>query len=271
MKSASILRKKIAGSDPVLGLLATFHFWPGMVELAIEAGFDYLIIDLEHLTHNHEKVAEACAIGRRADFPVLIRPPSAEFTPVRLALDLGPCGMLIPYVESTETLNEVRDAVYMKPRGRRRPGGPGNAWVKDYDYNYSTWVREVEDDLIILTQIESKKGLDNVDAIARDPLTTALAIGPYDLSADLGVCWEPDHPLIVDAFARIKASADKAGKNMWVIGDGETMKNRGFNFICLAEATVQLRMTLTQMVADSRKPSSPAGETPTAAKEETPI
>lgn len=253
MKSASILRKKISGSDPVLGLLSTFHFWPGLVEIAIETGLDYLIIDLEHLTHNHEKVAEACAFGRRADFPVLVRPPSAEFTPVRQVLDLGPCGMLIPYVESIETLNEVRDAVYMKPRGRRRPGGPGNAWVKDHDYNYSTWLREVEDDLIILPQIESKKGLANVDAIAQDPLTTALAIGPYDLSADLGICWEPDSPRIVEAFAQVKQSAAKAGKNMWVIGDGDTMMKRGFNFICLTEAIMQLQTTLTQMVTDSRR------------------
>ena len=252
MKSASILRKKISGSDPVLGVLATFHFWPGLVEIAIEAGMDYLIIDLEHLTHNHEKVAEACAIGRRADFPVLIRPPSSEFTQVRLALDLGPCGMMIPYVESIENLNEVRDAVYMKPRGRRRPGGLGNAWVKNHDYNYSTWLREVEDDLIILTQIESKKGLENLDAIAQDPLTTAMAIGPYDLSADLGICWEPDNPLLVQAFAQIKQSATNAGKNMWVIGDGATMMNRGFNFICLTEAITQLQSTLTQMAADSR-------------------
>ncbi len=270
MKPASVLRKKIAGTDPVLGLLATFHFWPGLVELAIEAGFDYLIIDLEHLTHNHENVALACAIGRQAGFPVLVRPPSAEFTPVRQVLDLGPCGLLIPYVQSIENLHEVREAVYMKPRGRRRPGGPGNSWVINQDYHNSTWRREVEDDLIVLPQIESKKGLSNVDAIAQDPLTTALAIGPYDLSADMGVCWEPDHPLLVEAFATIKQSAAKAGKNMWVIGDGPTMMKRGFNFICLTEATMQLRSTLTQMVRDSR-PSTPPALSDGGKKEETPI
>ncbi len=271
MKSASILRNKISGSDPVFGVLATFHFWPGLVEIAIESGMDFLIIDLEHLTHNHERVAEACAIGRRADFPVLIRPPSSEFTQVRLALDLGPCGMLIPYVESLEHLNEVRDAVYMKPRGRRRPGGLGNAWVKDHDYNYSTWLQEVEDDLIILPQIESKKGLDNVDAIAKDPLTTAMAIGPYDLSADLGICWEPENPQLVEAFAQIKQSAANAGKNMWVIGDGATMMKRGFNFICLTEATTQLQTTLTQMVTDGRNAALNTKETSSDGTGEIPI
>lgn len=55
----------------------------------------------------------------------------------------------------------------------------------------ATWKSEFEDDLVILPQIESIVGLENVNAIARHPLTTAIAIGPYDLSADLGVCWRP--------------------------------------------------------------------------------
>ena len=86
MKSAALLKQKIAGPRPVLGVICTFHFWPGLVELAMKAGLDYIIIDLEHLTHNAEQVAEACAIGRREGFPILIRPPAAEFTPVRLAM-----------------------------------------------------------------------------------------------------------------------------------------------------------------------------------------
>ena len=193
MKPAALLKQKIKGDKPVLGVLSTFHFWPGLVEIvSVNANLDYLIIDFEHLAHNPEMVAEACAIGRRADFPVLIRPASAEFSVVRAVMDLGPCGLLIPYVQGNDTMDEIREAVYMKPRSRRRPGGLGNAWVKDF--NYSTWKSEVEDDLIILPQIESKIGLENSEAIARNPLTTAMAIGPYDLSADLGVCWQPEHP-----------------------------------------------------------------------------
>jgi hypothetical protein len=51
MKAAQILRGKIADNGRVTtGVLCTFHFWPGMVELAIQAGLDHLIIDMEHLT-----------------------------------------------------------------------------------------------------------------------------------------------------------------------------------------------------------------------------
>jgi 2-keto-3-deoxy-L-rhamnonate aldolase RhmA len=256
MKSAALLKQKINGTQPVLGVISTFHFWPGLVELVMNAGLDYLIIDLEHLTHDAEMVAEACAIGRRAGFPILIRPASAEFTVVRLAMDLGPCGLLIPYVQGPETMKEIRDAVYLKPRGRRRPGGLGNFWVSDY--HYATWKSEFEDDLIILPQIESKIGLENVEAIARDPITTAIAIGPYDLSADLGVCWQPDAPELVNAIDRIRQAGRAAGKNMWMIGDGPALAQRGFNFLCLAEPVMLLAATLAQSAKGIRegKPSS---------------
>jgi 4-hydroxy-2-oxoheptanedioate aldolase len=257
MKSAALLKQKISGTQPVLGVISTFHFWPGLVELAMKAGLDYLIIDLEHLTHHAERVAEACAIGRRENFPILVRPAAAEFTPMRLALDLGPCGLLIPYVHGPETMNEIRDAVYMKPRGRRRPGGLGNFWVNDY--NYATWKAEFEDDLIILPQIESKLGLSHVEAIARDPLTTAIAIGPYDLSADLGVCWQPEEPLLVNAVDRIRQAGRAAGKNMWMIGDGPSLRKRGFNFLCLTEPVMLMASALEQLTKQTRDGSAAAG------------
>ncbi len=258
MKSAALLKQKINGAVPDVGVNCTFHFWPGLVELAMTAGLDYLIIDLEHLSHDAEMVADACATGRRENFPILVRPPSAEFSTVRLALDLGPCGLLVPYVQGPDTMNEIRQAAHMKPRGRRRPGGPGNFWVKDY--NYATWKTEFEDDLIILPQIESKIGLENVDAIARDPLTTAIAIGPYDLSADLGVCWQPDAPELVNAIDRIRQAGRAAGKNMWMIGDGPSLTKQGFNFLCLTEPVMLLAATLEQLTKRTRDGGSTVGQ-----------
>ncbi len=237
MKAAQILRKKINSEDKITtGMICTFHFRIAMVEMAMKAGLDYLIIDLEHLTYDPEMVSDACSIGRREDFPILIRPPSADYTPVRMAMDLGPCGLLVPYVETTETMAGIRDAVYMKPRGRRRPGGPGIHWVPDV--HYQTWKEQVEENFIIMPQIESRTGLDNVEAIAADPLTTAIAVGPYDLSADLGVCWDPETDELQSALQKIREAGRAAGKNMWMIGDGPTLVERGYNFLCITEPTM---------------------------------
>ena len=254
MEAARLLRQKIHSDEVTTGVLATFHFWPGLVEVAMNAGLDYLIIDLEHLTHDAEKVAEACAIGRRANFPVLIRPPAAEFTPMRLAMDLGPCGLLVPYVESLDTMRAIEEAVFLKPRGRRRPGGPGNAWVNDY--HYETWRTTVEDHLIILPQIESRAGLDQVEAIAAHPLTTAIAVGPYDLSADLGVCWKPDSPEMQEALGRIRAAGRSVGKNMWMIGDGAALAGQGYTFLCIGEPVMMLQARLGELNAVTKTAKS---------------
>lgn len=262
MKSAQILKQKINNRELTLGAMSTFHFWPGLVEIVMRSGLDYLIIDLEHLAHHAEMVADACAVGRRENFPILIRPPAAEMLPLRLALDLGPCGLLVPYIESVRDMGVVQDAVYLKPRGKRRPGGAGNRWVTGYDYE--NWKTEVEDDLIILPQIESRAGLDCVDDIARHPLTTAIAVGPYDLSVDLGVCWQPDNPKLVSSIDRIRKAGRDAGKNMWMIGDAAALMKRGFTFLCIAEPVALMEGALTdaaaklrQVTAKETKPDAP--------------
>lgn len=133
MKAAVILKNKLAREKPVLGLLAAFHFWPGMVEIAINAGLDYLLIDQEHLTHD----------------------------------------------------------------------------------------------------------------------AAAVAAGPYDLSADLGICWQPDHPLLHASIERIREAGMSAGKPMWMIGNPADLIRRGFKFICVGQGAMLLQSTLKTMVAQS--------------------
>jgi 2-keto-3-deoxy-L-rhamnonate aldolase RhmA len=245
MEPALTLRRKLAAGDLVTGVLATRHFWPGLVEVVKNAGLDYLIIDLEHLTHDHETVAEGCALGRLIGFPVFIRPPQAEFTAIRLAMDLGPCGLLVPSVESAETMQGIQDAVWMPPRGKRRPGGPGNAWVSDFQYE--TWKTTVEDALIVLPQIETRTGLSHAKEIAAHPLTTAIAVGPYDLSASLGVCWRPDSPELQEALATIREAGRAAGKTMWMIGNGAELAKQGYQFLCLGEPVACLEAKLAEL------------------------
>lgn len=257
MKSAQILRNKINTQTLTMGMLVIDHYWHDLIEIAINAGLDYLIIDQEHSAFNEERIAEACSIGRQLDFPILIRPRDAESALLRRAADLGPCGFLIPRVESAAALDDVRSGLYMPPRGGRRPGGSGNRWVPDV--NYPTWRDQVENDFIVLPQIENRRGLDNVEAIARHPITTAIAVGPYDLSADLGVCYDPAAPVHIAALARIRQAGRAAGKNMWMIGDGPTLIRAGYTFICIGEPTLYLETILKKTVASLRdKPASPA-------------
>src|SRR5207247_6900447 len=99
MKPAIELAKKINSNRVTIGVLATDHLWPRMVEICKIAGMDYLIVDCEHGPHDDETIATACQIGRLLDFPVLIRPISCAYDVIRRAIDMGPCGLMFPCIE----------------------------------------------------------------------------------------------------------------------------------------------------------------------------
>lgn len=250
MNAARLLKEKINNDVLVTGVIASFHLWPGLVEICRNAGLDYLIIDLEHGAYADDIVAETCAVGRLIDFSVLIRPHANDFATIRKVADMGPCGLMLAVVNEASTLDEVRDGIYLPPRGKRRPGGPGNRWINDF--NYDTWKREVEEDFIVLPQIETRTGLENAAEIARHELTTAIAIGPYDLSADLEVCWEPESPKLLSAIEHIRQAGQAAGKKMWMIGDGANWHKQGYNFLCIAEPIILMESTLKAAVQGLR-------------------
>ena len=231
MKAAKLLMEKVNRGDVVTGLLAMNHVWLELIEISMKAGLDYLIIDMEHGSPDVDLVVEACALGRMVDFPVLIRPVDHAMSTIRKAMDMGPCGFLLPTVQSAADLDKVRDAIYLPPRGQRRPGGRGNGWTSAA--SLEAWQRDVEDHFIVLPQIETQLGLDNLQSIAEHELTTCLAHGPYDLSFDLGVGGQMDGPDVKGATRRMQAAANAAGKKMWVIGDGPTMRAAGYTFICI--------------------------------------
>jgi 2-keto-3-deoxy-L-rhamnonate aldolase RhmA len=118
MKAGKELKRRIETETLTLGTLATFQLSVSLVDISINAGLDYLIVDLEHFSHSHQTVADVCTVGRLANFPVLIRPPSVETETLHVIMDLGPCGLLIPYVQSTETLDQVRK--FTTRPGRRK-------------------------------------------------------------------------------------------------------------------------------------------------------
>ena len=254
LTTAKHLTEKLASGQPVIGLMSTDHAWPFLVEVCQQAGLDYLVIDCEHGDFSDELVSHICQIGRLANFPVLVRTISCELSVVRRTIDLGPCGILIPNVESTEQLDQVRDGVLMPPRGRRRPGGMGNYWMDDFQYE--TWKTEFEDHFIVIPQIESQTGVDNVNAIAAHPLVTALGLGPYDLSADLGCCWDPEHERFGAALDRVKAAADAVDKRVWAGCDAPALRAKGYTFLWVGTTTTVLTQAITQIVRQVNDPDA---------------
>ena len=256
-KIARDLINRINRHELTLGVLVTEHLWPDMMPLLKEARLDYVIIDCEHGSHSDEAVAQACTSGRQVGFPVLVRPISTNYSIVRRAIDMGPCGLMLPCVDHPHQLDEVRDAIWMPPRGRRRPGGPGMKWISSSQY--AAVRAEFEEDFVVLPQIESKIGLTNLDAIARHEITTAMAVGPFDLSAELGCCFDPNAPQLLEALASIRQAATAVHKNMWIIGDGPALQKRGYTFMGVGEPVRMMKFAVNKVVEQmhGNVPASP--------------
>jgi len=262
MQPAKALAEKVRRGEIVTGVLATDHVWTDLVEICQRCGLDYLIVDMEHGPHGPELVAEVCATGRRLGFPVLIRPRANDYANLRLAIDLGCCGFLLASVESPADLDVVAEAIHLPPRGRRRPGGVGNRWVENF--RYPAWRDEVEEHFLVLPQIETRRGLEAADAIAGHDVTTMLAVGPYDLSAELDVCGVMDSPVLNSALGRLRRAAEAAGKPMWMIGDAASLVAEGYTFLCIGEPTWMLAAAMKQQIAAAKcapPPKKPANYT----------
>jgi 4-hydroxy-2-oxoheptanedioate aldolase len=250
MEPAKRLIEKVNRRELTLGLLVTQHLWLDLVEIASRSSLDYLILDMEHGVADIETVAGMCAVGRMINFPILIRPQNNQYATLRLSMDLGCCGFLLASVESAADLDGVRDAIRVPPRGRRRPGGPSNRWLTQH--TQPAWQAGVEDSFIVLPQIETRVGLSNVAEIAGHEVTTSIAVGPYDLSAELGVCSEQNHPKVREALATIRQAGTAHGKEMWMIGDATQLAADGYHFICMGEPSWLLEAALKQKAGEAR-------------------
>ena len=273
MVGAARLKRRVAAGEVTTGIGCTDPVPTAIVELAIRAGIDFMYVTMEHGHHSDQQVAEMAAIARRLDWVLMIRPIDSTPATLRKCMDLGCSGLVLPAIESAAELDRVRDAIWLPPRGTRRPGGFGNHWVSGEtlplpcvstvfvamtdlqpfraDFQYSTWKAQVEDHFIVLPMIESKAGLENVAEIAAHELTTHVDIGPYDLALSLGIDYYArpppgEHDPLVAAIVTCREAAAAHGKQLlgaW--GEPEEMLAAGDHFMMVGEPTSLLLAALT--------------------------
>lgn len=203
------------------------------VELLAGAGFDWLVLDMEHAPNEVPMVcAQLQAMAASGTHPV-VRPPWNDMVTIKRVLDVGAQTLLIPYVE---TEAQARDAVAFTrypPEGVRgyaslsRATGYGR--IADY-------TKHCGSELCVLVQVESRPGLYNLEDIAAVEGVDGVFIGPGDLAAALGHTGEIGHPevqaTIEETIRRIVATGKPAG----ILTANETFARRYIELGCLFTA-----------------------------------
>jgi len=178
---------------------------PSIAEIMGQAGYDWVAVDMEHgsiSTHQLPDLFRALELGNTLP---LARLAQGNVKDCKQALDAGAGGVIVPMVESAKQLECVRDAVCWPPAGTR---GVAFSRANLFGKNFDSYMTEAQQPLLI-AMIEHISAIENMDGILNVEGLDAILIGPYDLSASMGLTAKFDHPDFIAAMDRIKHAAEK--------------------------------------------------------------
>ncbi|MBY4892449.1 HpcH/HpaI aldolase/citrate lyase family protein [Rhodobacteraceae bacterium N5(2021)] len=201
-------------------------------EMLAGAGFDWVLVDCEHSAVETIDVQPALqAIAGYPGTAAVVRPAANDPVLFKRLLDMGAQSLLVPYIETAEKAAEAVAAMRYGPRGIRGMAGVTRATRYGRVENYFT---TVEEELCLILQIETARGMDNLDAIASTDGVDAIFIGPADLSASMGFPGQTSHPDVVakidEAIARLAALGVPSGILTLDPGQGQRYIDKGTGF-----------------------------------------
>jgi len=216
------LRDSIQSGDSVVG---TFQYYPSppVTETLALAGMDFLILDQEHSPLSAERTMEMAMAAQGAGADAVVRVRRNDTAEIQRALDLGADGVMVPQVESADDAQAARDAARYAPLGERglsqyvRAGG----YVGGEEYT-----TEQNESTALLVQIEGEEGVDNVEEILGVEGIDMLFLGPYDLSASLGIPGKVGDERVEAQMEAVCEKAAAAGVAVGAYADDPAMARR---------------------------------------------
>jgi len=205
------LRKKILSGQCVYGMMIRMARDPGAPAIYANAGYDFVFIDMEHGCYNMETVAGLIRGAKSVGIGTVIRVPRLETFFISRVLDAGAEGFMVPMTSTKEDAETIVRYGRYAPLGLRGMGG--TIGMNDYmPGKAADYMKEANENVLIVAQIETKASIENIDAIlGTDGIDVGL-IGPNDLSISLGIPDQLDSEMEVKAIEKVVASAKKHGK-----------------------------------------------------------
>ncbi|TMI81435.1 MAG: hypothetical protein E6H04_06640 [Bacillati bacterium ANGP1] len=209
MMLANPIRDKVHKGESVFGTLLPVPS-PEVVEILGLAGYDFLMLDMEHGPITVDVLGGLVRACRAVGLVPMTRVPEDHPKTILGALDVGCVGVMVPQVETPQQAQAAVAATRYAPAGTRSLAGAtaaaswGKAPLSDHIAASNAAVMSV-------LQIETRRGLEAVEAIARIPGVDVLFIGPSDLSQSLGHPGAPAHPDVQAAIRRIIGAGRAAG------------------------------------------------------------
>ncbi len=203
------LKKRIKNGEAVNGC------WLNLgssltAEIVGSAGFDWVLIDLEHGAGNEKDVLSQLQAIEHFDTAAIVRIESSSRQRIHRVLDLGAEGVMVPRITTVEEARQVVSGLRYPPEGNR--GIAKMVRATGFGKNFAEYFDTANENILGVVQIETMEALNCVDEIAAIDAVDVLFIGPSDLSMALGIFGQTDHSLYKDALKATVSAAQKAGK-----------------------------------------------------------
>jgi 2-keto-3-deoxy-L-rhamnonate aldolase RhmA len=205
------IKKDVLAGKAVAGAMIFEFFSPGMASILVNAGCRFVLYDMEHTGLGFETLKGLFAACRGLPIEPMVRVPRGEYTWLARSLDLGARGVMVPMVESEEQARTIVQACRYPPVGRRGAAF-GFAQCDYLGGDVGEKIRQSHERTMVIAQIETERGLENVEAIAAVDGIDVLWVGHFDLSNFMGIPGQFSDPRFDAAMRKVVAVCRRHGK-----------------------------------------------------------
>ena len=200
------IRKRLSRGGATIG--SWIHIPHGSIsEIMGAAGYDWVAVDMEHGSISVQQLPDLCRALELGGTLPLVRIAEAASSVCKQALDAGAGGVIVPAIRNGEQLKMIGQACRWPPAGSR---GVGFSRANLFGKNFEVYRDEAQSPFLV-AMIEDAEGVSNLDEILSVEGLDAILIGPYDLSASLGVTAKFHHPLFLETMQAISETCSRSG------------------------------------------------------------
>jgi len=210
-------KQKLKRGELALGFGVHHLRTAGTAMLAAAAGHDWLFIDMEHGAISPHDATQICIAALPTGVTPIVRICADALDEGTRCLDNGALGVIVPHVDTVERAKQIAKAFRYPPIGHRSWGGPPAVFGFKAPGNAEAQAA-LNKAVLVVAMIESPEAVRNAKAIAAVEGIDALLIGTSDLTAELGISGQIDHPKVVEAYDAVGAACRANGKALGMGG-----------------------------------------------------
>ncbi len=202
------LKRKLKAGEVCLGTF--IRLGPAAVEILGHAGWDFVVLDMEHGVFDFTNVEHMIRAARCAGITSLVRVAEPSPSHIMRVIDAGAEGVQVPQVESAEIAKVVSQAARYFPQGKRGLC----SFVRAANYSAippEDHIASSNEEVLTVIHIEGEKAVKEIEAIVETPGIDVIFLGPWDLSQSLGIPGKTKDPQVIQLMEKVIKICQKKG------------------------------------------------------------